>query len=94
MALFDGNPMFDLSTLGATGVLGWYAWHTAYHTIPNLVAAFRDELSAIRCECAEERAALHAELAAERKQRHAHHVLVVEALHDLARRLPSDHTAS
>jgi hypothetical protein len=94
MSLLDGSPTFDLSTLTATGVLGWYAWHTTYHTIPNLVAAFRDELTAIRCECAEERTALHAELAAERKQRYAHHVLVVEALHDLARRLPSQTSAT
>jgi len=83
-----------LSTLTATGVLGWYAWHTTYHTIPDLVKAFRDELTAMRCEFAEERTALHAELAAERKQRYAHHVLVVEALHDLARRLPSDDATS
>ena len=86
----EGAPALDFSTLTATGLLGWYAWHTTYHTIPTLLETFRDELAAIRSQCAEERVALQAELAAERNQRHAHHVLVVEALHDLARRLPGD----
>lgn len=84
----DGETMVDFSTISATGVLGWYVWHTTYCTIPGLVKAFREELAAIRCEFAEERTALHEELAAERQQRHEHHVLVVESLRDLAERIP------
>src|SRR5688572_9809047 len=90
----DPNTMFYFSTLTATSILGWYAWHTTTRTIPELVAAFRDELAAIRTECAAEREALHAELAAERNGRCEHHLLVVEALRDLARRISSDHPAT
>jgi len=86
----DGNTMFDFGTLTATSILGWYAWHTTTVTIPNLVSAFRDELAAIRRDFGVERDALHAELAAERNQRHEHHMLMVEALRDLARHLPTN----
>lgn len=85
----DAFSLEQFGSLSATAVLGWYAWHTAYHAIPNLVKAFREEMAAMRSECAAERDALHAELSAERTQRHADHMLVVEALHDLARRLPT-----
>ena len=88
MGFADGT-MVDFSALTATAVLGWYAWHTTYFTIPHLVTAFREECSAMRAESAEERVALHAELSAERNQRHTHHVMVVEALRDLAHRLPN-----
>lgn len=84
----DGDTVVDFSTISATGVLGWYVWHTTYHTIPGLVKAFREELAAMRSEFAAERDALHEELAAERRQRHEHHILVVESLRDLAERLP------
>lgn len=36
-------PRFDLANLTATGILGWYAWHTAARTIPGLVKDFREE---------------------------------------------------
>lgn len=88
----DGPSMVDFSSLTSTAVLGWYAWYTAYYVIPGVVQAFRDELAAVRSECAAEREALHAELAAERRQRYEHHALVVESLRDLARRLPSENS--
>jgi hypothetical protein len=88
----DVPSMFDFSSLTATAVLGWYAWYTAYHAIPALVQAFRDEQAALRADCAAERESLHAELAAEREQRYAHYALVVESLRDLARRLPVDNS--
>ncbi|MCE9604587.1 MAG: hypothetical protein K8U03_06735 [Planctomycetia bacterium] len=78
----------EFSSLTATAVLGWYAWHTACHTIPNLVSAFRDEMAAMRAECGFERELLYAELAAERRQQHADHGLVIEALGELSRRIP------
>lgn len=84
----DTLSMPDLSSLSATAILGWYAWHTAYHTIPSLVAAFREEMAAARAECGAERELLYAELAAERRQQHIDHGLVVEALAELSRRLP------
>lgn len=36
-------PHLDLGNLTATGILGWYAWHTAARTIPGLVKDFREE---------------------------------------------------
>jgi hypothetical protein len=36
-------PQIDLGNLTATGILGWYAWHTASRTIPGLVKDFREE---------------------------------------------------
>lgn len=84
----DGK-LFDFSTLTATSILGWYAWHTTTHAIPELVRAFRDELAAVRRQCTDEREALQAELAAERNRRHEHHLLIVDALRDLAGRLPN-----
>lgn len=36
-------PNIDLGNLTATGILGWYAWHTAARTIPGLVKDFREE---------------------------------------------------
>ncbi len=36
-------PTIDLGNLTATGILGWYAWHTAARTIPGLVKDFREE---------------------------------------------------
>ena len=36
-------PSIDFGNLTATGILGWYAWHTAARTIPGLVKDFREE---------------------------------------------------
>lgn len=80
-------PLPDVSQLTATGVLGWYAWHTAARTIPQLVEAFRDEMAAMRAECRGEREALYQELAAERAQRHHDHLAIVQALDELARQI-------
>ncbi len=77
----------DLGNLTATAILGWYAWHTASRTIPELLSAFRDELATAREECRIEREALRDELNAERIERHSDHMAIVEALHELAQRL-------
>lgn len=83
----DLSHMQEFSSLSATAILGWYAWHTAYHTIPDLVAAFREEMAAARAECGAERELLYAELAAERRQQHIDYGQVVEALAALSRRV-------
>lgn len=89
------NELPELSNLTATAILGWYAWHTAARAIPGLVRVFRDELAAMRQEYRDEREALRAELNADRNQRHADHLMIVEALHELACRLPvSEHATS
>jgi hypothetical protein len=38
----------SIGSLTATGILGWYAHHTATRTIPSLVKDFREELAAER----------------------------------------------
>ncbi len=76
----------DLGNLTATAILGWYAWHTASRTIPELLQAFREELATAREECRREREALRDELNAERIERHSDHMAIVEALHELAAR--------
>lgn len=77
----------DLSNLTATAMLGWYAWHTVSHTIPNLVDAFRAEAAALRSAASDERQSLYDELAAERIQRHTDHLAIVAAFHELSCRL-------
>ena len=67
LAMPDVPPLADFGALSATAVLGWYAWHTANHMIPELVRAFREETAAQRAECAAEREALHAELVEQRR---------------------------
>jgi len=73
----------DLGNLTATAILGWYAWHTACRTIPDLLTAIREELATTRDECRVEREALRDELNAERIERHSDHLAIVEALHEL-----------
>lgn len=77
----------DLGNLTATAILGWYAWHTASRTIPELLTAFREELATARDDCRIERETLRDELNAERIERHTDHMAIVEALHELAARL-------
>jgi hypothetical protein len=79
--------MPDIGNITATAILGWYAWHTASRTIPDLLAAFREELETSRVECRVEREALRDELSAERIERHDDHRAIVQALHELAERL-------
>ena len=38
-----GVPKLDIANLTATGILGWYAWHTASRTIPSMIKDFREE---------------------------------------------------
>jgi hypothetical protein len=73
----------DLGNLTATAILGWYAWHTASRTIPELLSAFRQELAAARDEFREERAAFHAALDRERVGRAADSVLLAEAIREM-----------
>ena len=73
----------DLGNLTATAILGWYAWHTASRTIPELLTAFREELATARDECRVEREALRDELNAERIERHSDHLAIVTALQGL-----------
>lgn len=82
--------MPDVGNITATAILGWYAWHTASRTIPDLLAAFRAELETSRVECRLEREALRDELSAERIERHDDHRAIVQALQELAERLPAD----
>lgn len=79
--------MPDIGNITATAILGWYAWHTASRTIPELLAAFREELQTSRVECRLEREALRDELSAERIERHDDHRAIVQALHELTERL-------
>ena len=76
----------DVSNITATAILGWYAWHTASKTIPQLLAAFRQELAETRGECQGEREVWREEFAAERRQRREDHLAIVDALNDLSRR--------
>ncbi|MGD9647435.1 MAG: hypothetical protein AB7U73_17105 [Pirellulales bacterium] len=74
LAHLADSPWPELGNLSATAILGWYAWHTAARTIPDLVRAFRDESAAQRALLAAERhtgrddlEALRAEHVAERR---------------------------
>lgn len=80
----------DVGNITATAILGWYAWHTASRTIPDLLSAFREELEMSRIECRVERETLRDELNAERIERHDDHLAIVQALHELAERLLAD----
>ncbi|MBS0207790.1 MAG: hypothetical protein JSS27_02450 [Planctomycetes bacterium] len=86
-ALGPGLPILDFGNLTATAILGWYAWHTVAKTIPGIIRAFREETSALRAECRDEREALYVELSAERQQRHHDTLAVVAALHELSARI-------
>jgi hypothetical protein len=76
-------PTVEWGNLTATAVLGWYVWHTSTRTLPALVRAFREEMSAARADFLAEQASLRLELAAERTQRHEDQLLVAEALADV-----------
>ena len=74
----------NLGNMTATAILGWYAWHTASRTIPELLAAFRQEMAAARVDFQAEREAWREEIAAERRQRHEDHMAIVRALAELS----------
>jgi len=81
-------PVPELGNLTATAILGWFAWHTAARTIPELVRSFRAELAAIRAESQSDREVFRGELAEERSLRHADNLALTEALRQLAARAP------
>jgi len=39
-----GVDGLNFGNLTATGILGWFVWHTLTRTIPRLMADFRDEM--------------------------------------------------
>ncbi len=85
-----GQPPFDsLGNLTATAILGWYAWHTASRSIPEMLAVFRGELAAERDVHRAGIEALRQELSADRDARHRDHALLVQALDRLLDRIPT-----
>lgn len=82
-ALWAQLPLADVGNLTATAMLGWYAWHTVSHTIPQLVEHFRAELATERSEHRAALARLCDEIAAERDQRQCDAVMTTDALQDL-----------
>jgi hypothetical protein len=72
LALVAEPPLAEFSNLTATAVLGWYAWHTATRTLPQLIENFRRELAAERALHRSDRDCFLRELAAERAQRQQH----------------------
>jgi hypothetical protein len=65
---FGRLEMPELGNLTASAILGWFAWHTAARTIPDLVAQFREELAVARADYRAHADALRAELAAWRAE--------------------------
>lgn len=84
LALAADSPLSELGNLTATAILGWYAWHTATKTIPQLVEDFRGELATERSVQRADRDAFLHEMAEERMQRHADNLAVVQAMDLLA----------
>jgi hypothetical protein len=77
----------ELGNLTASAILGWFAWHTAAKTIPDLVAEFRAEMAVARADYRSHAEAFRAELAAWRAELHADHVATAHALGELGRTL-------
>lgn len=84
LALAADSPLAEVGNLTATAILGWYAWHTATKTIPQLVDDFRGELATERTLQRADRDAFLHEMAVERMQRHADNLAVVQAMDQLA----------
>lgn len=81
---FAADPPFaEISNLTATAILGWYAWHTATRTIPQLVDDFRTELAAQRKQHQSDREAYFYDSAEERSRRHDDNAALLQAIHDL-----------
>src|SRR5437016_2988781 len=83
VALAAEPPVSGLGNLTASAILGWYAWHTATRTVPQLVADFRGELAAERSQNHADRDTFFRELAEERSQRQADNTALVLAIDDL-----------
>jgi hypothetical protein len=84
VALVAQPPIAEFSNLTSTAILGWYAWHTATKTLPQLVENFRAELATERSQNRADRESFLREMAEERTQRHADNVVIVQALEQLA----------
>src|SRR3954470_12038882 len=84
LAIVAEPPLAEFSNLTATAVLGWYAWHTATRTLPQLVEDFRRELAAERALHRTDRDCFLRELSAERAQRHTEHAAIKDAVDSLA----------
>ena len=76
-------PLTQFSNLTATAILGWYAWHTATKTLPQLVESFRSELETERTRHRADRDAFLHELHEERTQRCADNRAIAEAIKQL-----------
>ncbi|HEY2760373.1 MAG TPA: hypothetical protein VGI75_06510 [Pirellulales bacterium] len=83
LALTTDPPVAELSNLTATAILGWYAWHTATRTIPQLVEMFRHELATERSQHQNDREAFLNQATEERDRRHDDHTALLQAIHDL-----------
>ena len=83
LALTADPPVAELSNLTATAILGWYAWHTATRTIPQLVETFRHELATERSQHQTDREAFLDQAAEDRERRHDDHTALLQAIHDL-----------
>jgi hypothetical protein len=83
MALAADPPFAQLSNLTATAILGWYAWHTATRTIPQLVENFRHELATERSQHRTDRDAFLYEMTEQRVQRHNDTTAIVLAVNEL-----------
>ena len=83
-------PMQDIGNLTATAILGWYAWHTASRTIPQLIMDFRQEMAAQRELYREETSAVRSEMVIERERRHKDQMCIVGALQELGYRFSSE----
>jgi hypothetical protein len=84
LAFVAEPPITQFSNLTATAILGWYAWHTATKTLPQLVESFRSELETERSRQRADRDAFLHELHEERLQRHADNRAIAEAIKRLA----------
>ncbi len=83
-------PIQDIGNLTATAILGWYAWHTASRTIPQLVMDFRQEMAAQRELYREETNEVRSEMAIERERRHKDQMCIVGALQELGYRFSAE----
>jgi hypothetical protein len=77
----------ELGNLTSTAILGWYAWHTASKTLPELLRNFREELASGRETSQSHLDAFREELAEERAQRHADHLATTRVLEAVVERL-------
>lgn len=73
-------PLPEVGNITATAVLGWYAWHTATRTVPQMLDAFRQELAALRAAFRRESEALREELITQRYERQEDQRALAEAI--------------